>query len=615
MRRRARPLQQEAAEARDRDQPGRLPHRAALGADRVKPGLALEARRLRRAVEARRAEPQRPLPAVARAEDGALVCQHGGQGRGLGRAAGRPLLVRRADGVFVLVDLQRLGAGVGGVAVRGEAARIERPEVPLALALGHDVGDGLAGAAALHDAEGEGAAEVEPAQIQARLEGRPDQRVAVRRVGDRAVHHALHAGLAQQRHAADRQLDVALQPLQVVGEELGDEAGRDARVPDRDGAFLLVGPEQQPVALLAQVVGIVRVAQQREFRPRAGQLRQPLGHQVLVLQRDDGQALANQRRHLAGTVARGVDDDLGLDLALRRAEAPAVAVARHGGDRAAAQDRGAQRPRAAGEGLGRLRGVDVAVARIPQAAQQAGGLQRRIAPLQLVGRQHLELEVQRVGDGGDVAVLVEPRRPLRQADRAGDVVVDGAAGQRAQLAVEPRRVALQVEQRPGGGEVRAVAGGVPGRAGGQLVALQQQQVGPALTGEMPQGRAADDAATDDHRAGVTHTANPLADFPPLPWRERVASDASRVRGVGRCRCLPIAPTPLTRHASLRSRGTLSREGRGEVSHVPRSATGAQSTSSIFAAPTAHITRRSTPSAMPAAGGMVSSAARKSSSSG
>ncbi|MND67983.1 hypothetical protein D3C80_594190 [compost metagenome] len=50
-------------------------------------------------------------------------------------------------------------------------------------------------------------------------------------------------------------------------------------------------------------------------------------------------------------------------------------------------------------------------------------------------------------------------------------------------------------------------------------------------------------------------------------------------------------------------------------HRPYSATGAHMTRSIRGAPVASITSRSKPSAMPLAGGMIASAARKSSSSG
>jgi hypothetical protein len=45
-------------------------------------------------------------------------------------------------------------------------------------------------------------------------------------------------------------------------------------------------------------------------------------------------------------------------------------------------------------------------------------------------------------------------------------------------------------------------GGMPGRAGGELVALEQYHVGPAMPGQMIEHRGADDASADDHDLGV-----------------------------------------------------------------------------------------------------------------
>ena len=65
--------------------------------------------------------------------------------------------------------------------------------------------------------------------------------------------------------------------------------------------------------LLAKVVGVVRVAHQRELlRPIASSSGNGLGDEVLVLERDEGQvhALA-EPRDLGAPVTAGVDDVLG----------------------------------------------------------------------------------------------------------------------------------------------------------------------------------------------------------------------------------------------------------------------------------------------------------------
>ena len=72
------------------------------------------------------------------------------------------------------------------------------------------------GAAGRGDAEG--MALVQPEIRQA--PGRPDDRRAVRRIGDGAVVDLLDADLAEGRHARDRRLDMRHQPVEVLLEEL-----------------------------------------------------------------------------------------------------------------------------------------------------------------------------------------------------------------------------------------------------------------------------------------------------------------------------------------------------------------------------------------------------------
>ena len=209
---------------------------------------------------------------------------------------------------------------------------------------------------------------------------RADVGVAVRRVGDRAVDHALDAALGQDRHAGAGVLDVALQPAEIVGPELVGEVGRDAVLP-LGAALPFVGAEDEALALLAQIVGDVGVAQQRQpVLAALDQGRDVLGDQVLVLHRDDRQVPADQRHDLARPVAGGVDHDLGADrLALVGADQPlAGAAAGEAGDAGEALDPAAGLAGEARIGLGQLRRVDVAVERVPERALEVVRLQERV---------------------------------------------------------------------------------------------------------------------------------------------------------------------------------------------------------------------------------------------
>ena len=490
----------EAAEVEHADP---LAHRPALLSDRPEPVGATEARALLGRL-AFRHEPGGALPAAARAEHGALRPQRLVQGRRLGRPPGRALLERQRDRVLVLVQLACLGAGVRPSGVVGVAARIEAPQVPLRLAFRDPFGHRLAGAARLHDAEAERAAEI----IVGETVRRPDQRIAIRRVRDRAVDHARDPRFAEHGHARHRVLDVGLEPVEIVGEQLPAELGRRLLAVPGEAAVPFVGPEQQPGAFLAQVPGDVRVAHDRQRTTVLRDLGDRRGDQILVLHRDHRQVQPGHAPDLARPVAGGVDHDLAGDRAGRRADAPlARGGARDTDDRHAPPDFGAGGARSRRQRLGHLAGVDVAVVGIPEAAEQVVGLQERMARAHFVLRQDLEGEALGVRHADDVTELFHALPGVGEPDAAARAVIDGAVDLAPEPAIQPVAVALQLHDVPGGREVRAVAGGVPGRARGQLVTLEQHRVAPAHAGQVVQHAAADDAATDHHHARMRFHAS------------------------------------------------------------------------------------------------------------
>ena len=89
---------------------------------------------------------------------------------------------------------------------------------------------------------------------------------------------------------------------------------------------------------------------------------------------------AHHGHYLARAVACGVNHDFGGDLALVGGHPPfAVGLLRQGGDAGVAADGGAQQARLTRQCLGELRGVNIAVQRIPQRTLQVVGFDQRIA--------------------------------------------------------------------------------------------------------------------------------------------------------------------------------------------------------------------------------------------
>src|SRR5262249_59569452 len=105
-----------------------------------------------------------------------------------------------------------------------------------------------------------------------------------------------------------------------------------------------------------------------------------------------------------------------------------------------------------------------------------------------------------------VPELVDAVGAVREADAAGAVIGEVAPRLPRQPRVQCGRVLLELEDGPARREVGTVARGVPGGAGGELVALEQHGVGPAPPGEMIERAAADDSPADDHdpRGALQH---------------------------------------------------------------------------------------------------------------
>ena len=199
----------------------------------------------------------RALPSAARAKAGAFGLERFVQRRGAQRASGRPLLVREGRRVFVLVDLDGLGHGVLGGGVVAVAAAVQRPQVPLGLAVYHPLCQRFTRTAALGNAKAKGVAMKEVAQT--RLGANVG--VAIGRVGDGAIHAALDTGARQRRHTGHGVFDVFFQTLEIVVPQLVGKVVGHTVQPHRR-SFPLIRPEDEAFALLAQVIRGIRVAQE-----------------------------------------------------------------------------------------------------------------------------------------------------------------------------------------------------------------------------------------------------------------------------------------------------------------------------------------------------------------
>ena len=266
-------------------------------------------------------------------------------------------------------------------------------------------------------------------------------------------------------------------------------------------AVPLVRAEIEAGLLLAQVVAAVDVPQQGKLasRPfRVGlQFGDVAGEHVLVRHGDDRHLAAEHGADLSGAISGGIHHVLAADVSLRGLHHP-FTVAPHPGDRAEPHDDGAEVPCALGEGLGQLGRIDVAVVRVIETAGEIVGLEIGIEFLQLVVRAGPDIHALVAAHADHPLELQHAVLRVRQADRSRHVIVHRVIDRLGEAAVELGRVTLHVHDRPARREGRHVAGGMPGRTGGEFVLLQQHAVGPAGTRQVIEARGSHGAPADDH---------------------------------------------------------------------------------------------------------------------
>lgn len=350
-----------------------------------------------------------------------------------------------------------------------------------------------------------------------------DQRRAVDGIGDRAVDHILDPHLGQHRHPREGAFQHIRDPVQIVGAQRVDEMRVDP-VHAPGLAALFVKADQQPVLFLAAVVIADRAAQQGHPVVRLRDGGDVLGHEILVFHRGDGMVHTHHRAHLVHAVAARVHHDIAIHVAAVGVHRPGVIrVLGQPGDGGVAVDLGVGAARAARQRLAQRSGVDIAVVAIPKPAQQVVGGNQRMPAGAFGGVDDLELHAHAARHRGEVAVSVHLRGGVGQTDAAVAVAIaDGIVGIVAQFAIKRDRMTFQPDHRLVHAEIRHLRRRMPGRARGQLVALQQHHVGPAFPGQVVERGAACDAAADDDDLGAGFHGNLRLGMILRNWRRKAA---------------------------------------------------------------------------------------------
>ncbi len=322
----------------------------------------------------------------------------------------------------------------------------------------------------------------------------------VRTPASRVTGHPRHRLLQERPHPVPVGRDLA------EGEVLRDPVDLPRR------RLRLEEADHHPAALLAVVAVRRGVLEDRRVR---GEPVDGVGDQVVVLGGLVRDHQAVLRAELAGPHAGAVDDVLALDVgAASGGRAPSGGRARRDPrhpaavradlvDRHALDDADAELPGALGQRGGDVDRVHAAVAGDVEAGEQVVGARPREQVGHLPRRDLVDLQPLEPLEGGDPAVLLEPGLVGRRLDQPDRLEAGGLTGLLLEAGVEVAGVEPDRGRGlRGGAEAGHQAGGVPGGAGGEPVALEEDDVGPARVREVVGDRAADDASADDHDAGT-----------------------------------------------------------------------------------------------------------------
>ena len=479
-------------------------HRTALRARVLEPVLAT----VRIGVlllDTGRCEPVGALPTRGLAHAGARGDQAVVQRRTPRATRRLVLVVRPVHGVEQTQRLDRTVAQIPPVRLeRQRPPDVDVREVHRRPTILDPLRDDLACATARCDADG--------------VEARGDEQVAhfgrladvVAVVGREAlwpIEEKLDASIREHGHTAHGGFEDGLEVLRILGQRIEAEGlGDAAHAPGLgDG---LEAADQQLAGIFLVIRTFVVDAQHREVRRHR---RDRLGDDVEVLcgmQRDgDTGRTAEFARPHAGADDDGVRRDVagfGVDTDRAPLLDPDAC------DLGVLEDLGAAHPRTAGEGLRGVDGVGLAVLADEDAADEITDLEKRPTLMDLGGREQIDLESEGFAHRGAAIEFLETRVGLGDADRAVLLEARRLPGLGFERSIELRGVLGELGQVTRGAQLADEARRVPSGSAGELLALEQDDVGDTDLRQMIGDRTAGHSAADDDHVGMTGEGHRLS---------------------------------------------------------------------------------------------------------
>ena len=257
-------------------------------------------------------------------------------------------------------------------------------------------------------------------EIAPQLRHRAEDHVGIGRPDHRAVDDPLDPRLADRRHPGHGAQHVLLDPLEIVGEKIMREIERRALL-GPEPHVALIGPDQQALALLPQVIFAVAIRDRGQAAVHPGDLGIVSVTKYWCSVGCSGSSIPASRatsrpQSPAALITHGVRMSP-LGVSTIHDPSGCGTRRRHRGE---PMDLRAARPRADGIGIGHARGVHIAAIGLPHDAADAVEIHQRVQPLGLVAGNLVEIHAVEPRLGRLQPQLMHAVRSARgRASRAG----------------------------------------------------------------------------------------------------------------------------------------------------------------------------------------------------
>ena len=275
-------------------------------------------------------------------------------------------------------------------------------------------------------------------------------------------------------------------------------------------AVLLVGADEDTLSFLAHVELAAEVDDVQHLGAGARDLGHLVGDDVLVLHRREGMDHAGHQPDLARPQPGRVHHVLRVQRALLRHHVPgAVGALGEVHHRSLAVDLRPALACRAGIGVGHARRVDVSLVRVVEHPDIVLRLQDRQPADRLAQIDELGVQAKVAATAAGGVQVVEPILGVGEHEAAGEVDAAGLPGDLLDLLVDLQRVVLELGDVGVGVERVHAARRMPGGAGGELGAFEQDDILPPVLDEVVQDAATDDASADDSHSDMRFHASGL----------------------------------------------------------------------------------------------------------